>query len=138
MGTVRATWNGNMQFSITDHLGRTVFTDTDPEHGGESSGILPKELMLMGLASCTGMDVISILRKKHQPVKTFEVAVRGQSREEPPKYYDQVWIEYVVHGDVDETALERAIDLSVEKYCAVYATMKHVAQIERRYRIVRE
>ncbi len=138
MGTVRATWNGKMQFSIADHVGRTVVTDTDAKHGGENSGILPKQLMLMGLAACTGMDVISILRKKRQPVKAFEVTVRGRSREEPPRYYEQVWVDYLVHGDVDPAAVERAIELSVDKYCSVYATMKHVGKIEHTYRIVRE
>jgi len=137
MATVRATWNGKMQFTISDPRGRSVVADTDPEHGGESAGFLPREFMLIGLAGCTGMDVISILQKKRQPAQGFEVTVRGDMRDEPPRYYERVRIDYAVHGDVDEAALERAIELSITKYCSVYATMKQVAKIEHGYRIIR-
>jgi len=137
MGTIRAIWNGKMKFTITDFAGRKVVVDTDTEHGGEDDGIYPKQLMLMGLAGCTGMDVISILGKKRQPVTGFDVTVRGEEREEMPKLYDRVKIHYVIHGDVDDHAVERAIELSITKYCAVYATMKEVADISHSYRIIR-
>ncbi len=138
MATVRASWDGRMRFTVTDPAGREIVVDTDPSHGGESLGIVPKQLMLMALAACTGMDVISVLTKKRQPVEAFAVTIHGHAREEPPRYYDRVVVEYVVTGDVDEAALERAISLSEEKYCAVYATMKHVAKMEHTYRIIRE
>lgn len=137
MATMRATWNGKTKFTIADEAGREVVVDTDPDHGGESAGIMPKQLMLMGLAGCTGMDVISILAKKRQIVEAFEVNVTGYVRDESPKYYDRIAVEYVVTGDVEESAVERAIELSFEKYCAVYATMKHVAKIEHKFRIIR-
>lgn len=137
MSRIHATWNSKMQFAIEDAAGRAVVVDTDEPHGGEDSGMRPKELILMGLAGCTGMDVISVLTKKRQPVEKFEIMVTGHVRDESPKYYDHVVVEYVVTGDVERAALDRAIELSITKYCAVYATMKHVAKMETKSRIVR-
>lgn len=135
MAKVVATWKGKMAWTIRDESGREVPADTDPEHGGELSGFFPKQFVLMGLAGCTGMDVISILRKKRQDVQAFEIIVTGDEREESPKYYDHIVVEYVVTGDVEQSALDRAIELSRDKYCAVHKMIKDVAKIELKSRI---
>jgi len=126
-----------MAFRMSDADGHELTVDTDPEHGGELSGFYPKQLVLMGLAGCTGMDVISILRKKRQDVRALEIVVTGDERNESPKYYDHIVIEYVVTGDVEQDALDRAIGLSMEKYCAVHAMIKDVAHVEFSSRILR-
>ena len=137
MAEITATWKGNMAFSIRDADGHQVTVDTDPEHGGKLGGFFPKQMVLMGLAGCTGMDVISILRKKRQDLKAFEIVVTGEERDEPPKYYDHIVVEYVVTGDVEQAALDRAIELSRDKYCAVQAMIKDVANIEFKTRITK-
>lgn len=137
MTTIHATWNSKMQFTIGDEAGREVIADSDPAHGGENAGMPPKQLVLFGLAGCTGMDVISILVKMRQPVEAFELNVTGHAREEPPKYYDRIEVEYVVTGDVKQSALDRAIELSRDKYCGVYAMIKDVAKVEFKSRIVK-
>lgn len=136
MATIRATWAGKMSFSIADEDGHGLIVDTDPEHGGELSGFFPKQLLLMGLAGCTGMDVISILRKKRQDVRGLEIVVTGDERDESPKYYDHIVVEYVVTGDVERKALDRAIGLSRDKYCAVHAMIKDMAHVEFSSRIL--
>ncbi len=136
MATIRATWNGKMAFRVSDANGHELIVDTDPEHGGELSGFFPKQLVLIGLAGCTGMDVISILRKMRQDARSLEIVVTGDERDESPKYYDRIVVEYIVTGDVEQDALDRAIALSRDKYCAVHAMIKDVAEIEFRGRIV--
>lgn len=137
MAKIVAAWKGKMAFTARDADGHELIVDTDPEHGGELSGFFPKQLVLMGLAGCTGMDVISIMRKKRQPVEGLEIVVTGDEREESPKYYDHITVEYVVTGDVEQDALDRAIELSMEKYCAVHAMIENVARFELKSRIVR-
>lgn len=91
----------------------------------------------MSLASCSGMDVISILRKQRQPVEGLEVRVRGQRRDEHPTVFTTIQIEYVVHGqDVDPATVERAITLSRERYCPVWAMLGHSVAITPMFRVV--
>ncbi|MCX8006810.1 MAG: OsmC family protein [Coriobacteriia bacterium] len=95
--------------------------DARPAHSGEGAGMRPLQVFLCGLAGCTGMDVVSILEKQRQDVRGLEIAVEGVQREdEHPKIYVDVHLHYVVTGyGVSETAAERAIALSEEKYCSV-------------------
>lgn len=91
----------------------------------------------MALATCTAMDVISILRKKRQPVDRYEVSVVGEQRSGHPAAFEHIDVEHVVHGAVEPEALRRAIELSATRYCAVSATLSSgVTQIDHRYRLV--
>ncbi len=81
------------------------------------------------------MDVVSILKKKQQDVKSVEVAVRGTKSQEPPTYFTGIELEYIVRGNVAEDALRRAIELSQEKYCSVGLTVKKGAGFSVKYRI---
>lgn len=108
----------------------------DGLHAG-SAGPSPMELVLIGLAGCSAMDVVSILRKQHQPLQGLEVRARGQRRDEPPRIFTEIHLEYIVHGiDVDPTALVRAIDLSEQRYCSVWAMLVHSATIDSSWAIV--
>lgn len=99
-------------------------------------GISPMELILVGLAGCTGVDIIDILHKKRQPVKAFKIKVRGLRAEDFPKVYKQIEIVYMVWGDgVEPTAVERSIQLSQEKYCSVSAMLSSTAHINCSYKI---
>jgi len=113
-----------------------VMMDTKKEAGGSEAGSTPKELLLMALAGCTSMDVILILKKKRSPVVAYECNVKGVEREEHPKIFTDIHIEYVFYGDgIKPEDVERAIDLSKTKYCSVSAQLAASAKITHSYRI---
>jgi putative redox protein len=129
----------NMQFVATADSGHAVVMDAPPNVGGNNTGTKPSELLLMGFGGCSGMDVISILRKKKQDVTNFEMNVTGETSERHPKSFTDIHIEYVVTGrNVSEDAVKRAIDLSLEKYCVVGTTIGKSAKITHSYKVVQE
>ena len=93
-------------------------------------GFKPMELLLVSLAGCSGVDVYEILKKKRQEVKDIEIRVEGERRDKHPRIYERIRIKYIVKGNVKEEALRQAIELSIEKYCSVYAMLKETAKIE--------
>jgi putative redox protein len=135
----KVTLLNDMQFTGTASSGHTLTMDADDEACGHNAGFRPMELLLVAFGGCTGMDVISILRKKKQQVSGLEINVRGEKADIAPKIYKTVHLEYVVKGkDVDKKALERAISLSLEKYCSVGATLARTGTITHTYKIIEE
>ena len=129
----------DMQFVGTSTSGHSLTMDADQESGGRNAGFRPMELLLVGFGGCTGMDVISILRKKRQNVTGLEMNVTGEKTDSYPKIYKEVHIEYVVKGKgVQKEAVERAIELSLDKYCSVGATLAKAGTITHSFRIVEE
>jgi putative redox protein len=129
-------WREAMQFEGTATSGYTLPLDAGASVGGQEAGFRPMELILMGLAGCTGMDVLSILRKKRQDVTGFEVHVRGQQAEDHPRVYTSITVEYVVRGrGIAPGAVARAITLSEYKYCPVHAMLRESVPIECSFRI---
>lgn len=129
----------DMQFVGASTSGHSLTMDADQEAGGHNAGFRPMELLLVGFGGCSGMDVISILRKKRQNVTGLEINVKGEKADDYPKIYKQVHIEYVVKGkEVEKEAVERAISLSLDKYCSVGATLAKAGKITHSYRIVEE
>ena len=127
----------DMQFKGSATSGHTLTMDADDASGGKNKGFRPMELLLVGFGGCSGMDVISILRKKKQQVTGFEINVKGEKTEDYPKIYKEVHIEYVVKGKgVQKEAVERAIGLSLEKYCSVGATLAKAGTITHSYKII--
>ena len=127
----KVTWKQNMSFEGTGPSKFTLPLGTSPESGGDNDGFHPMELVLIGLAGCTGMDVISILRKKQQQVTGFEVKVHGERATEHPKVFTDITVEYIVKGyQIDPAAVQRSVDLSVEKYCSVEAMLKKAVKIQ--------
>ncbi len=113
-----------------------VYLDSDESVGGQDKGSRPLGLMLVSLATCMGMDVISILRKKRQDVTGFEVRVKGDRASEHPKVYTHIWVNFIVTGhNIDPSAIERAIELSYERYCPAAGMLKQVVPIETDYQI---
>ena len=99
----------------------------------------PMELLLIALGSCTGVDVISILKKKRQKVTDYRIEVSGERREEFPRSYTQLNVKHIVRGrGLSEAAVARAIELSDQKYCSVAATLRDSAEIVTSYEIVEE
>ena len=104
-----------------------------------ASAATPMELLLIALGSCTGVDVISILKKQRQQVTDYRIEVSGERREEFPKSYTRLYVKHIVRGHgVSEAALAHAIELSDTKYCSVAATLRGSAEIVTSYEIVKE
>ena len=124
-----ATWRGDMCFSAEDEAGRAVKMDAAVEVGGSDSGFRPKHLLLDSLAGCTGMDVISILRKMKLSPDSFQVEVSATMRAEHPRIFTDFHIKYLLSGEVPEAKLNKAIKLSHERYCGVTAMFASFATI---------
>ncbi len=132
-------WKGKMAFEGSADSGFVQNMDADPSVGGENSASRPMEFIALGLAGCTGMDVISILRKKQQPVKDFQVKAHAERAGEHPKVFSSAVIEYLITGDqVKEEAVLRAIELSAEKYCPAQAMLTKAFPIKLVYKILGE
>lgn len=137
MVEAKVTLVDGMEFTGTATSGHKLSMDADDASGGKNSGFRPMELLLVGFGGCSGMDVISILRKKRQPVDGLEINIRGEKTDSYPKIYKTVHIEYIVKGKgVQKEAVERAIDLSLEKYCSVGATLAKAGTITHSYKII--
>lgn len=135
----KVTLVNDMQFSGTASSGHTLKMDADDSSGGHNSGFRPMELLLVGFGGCSGMDVISILRKKRQEITGLEINVKGEKTETSPKIYKEVHIEYVIKGKgVEPGAVERAISLSLDKYCSVGATLAAAGTITHSFRIIED
>jgi len=126
----KVTWKGRMSFEGTAESGFTIPVGGRKEADGEGNGFSPMELLLVGLAGCTAMDVISILEKKRQDVTDFAVSAQGERAAEHPRVYTRIHIEYTVTGrGVDLAAVERAVELSEAKYCSAQAMLSKTAKI---------
>ena len=130
----KVTWKGRMSFEGSVLSGFTLPLDASPAVGGDDNGFDPMELFAVGLAGCTAMDVISILKKKRQDVTNFEVRVHTERATEFPKVFTHVKVEYIIEGhQVDPVAVERSIELSQTKYCPAQAMLSKAVQIDHSY-----
>ena len=135
--TAQAQLTGNLCFAVESGSGHAVTLDAAEQSGGENKGFRPMEMLLIGLAGCTGMDVISILRKKRQEVTAYEVLVTGKRAEDHPMVFVEITVEHVITGHaLQPEAVARAIALSEGRYCGAGAMLSKVAQLTHTYRIV--
>jgi putative redox protein len=129
-------WKGRLTFTGTADSGFSIPLGAKVAVGGDDDGFRPMELIALGLAGCTAMDVMAILRKKRQDVTDFEVQVHVERTQEHPKVFTEAEIEYFITGhDVDETAVLRAIGLSANRYCPAQAMFNQVMAIDLKYHI---
>jgi putative redox protein len=125
MVEARVNWTDNDRFIGAASSGHALVVDA----GQTKSGNGPMELVLIGLCGCTGVDVVSILRKKREPFTAVEVRAEAERASEPPSVYTKIKLVYRVSGKVSRKAVEDAVRLSEEKYCSVAAMLKHTATI---------
>ncbi|MCJ7569804.1 MAG: OsmC family protein [Anaerolineales bacterium] len=131
------TWSKRLSFIGEAETGFSVPLGANPQVGGDNDGFRPMELIAIGIAGCTAMDVVSILQKKRQDVTSFEVQLRSQQAQDYPRVFTQIEIEYLISGhDVDETAVQRAIELSETKYCPAQAMFNQILPIKLSYQIL--
>jgi len=129
---------GGMAFRAALPTGQEIVMDAGEDHGGRNLGARPMHLLLVGLAGCTGMDVISFLRKMRQSVTGYRIEVEGERAEDYPKVFTHIKVRHVVTGDVEENRLAKAVELSETKYCSANAMLKAVAAIETTWEVERE
>ena len=135
---IKVKWIDGMQFVATDSSGHSIVMDTSEKSGGEGPGFSPMQLLLVALGGCTGMDVIHNMRKQRQQVEDLELLVSGKRVEEQPRVYNNINVEYRIKGKgIKETAVQRAIKLSEDKYCSVGATLSGKAKVTSNY-IIRQ
>ncbi|MEO9851362.1 MAG: OsmC family protein [Reichenbachiella sp.] len=130
MNEIKANWKGNMSFEANVD-GHKIILDADAEVGGQNQGPKPKPLLLVALAGCTGMDVVSLLKKMRVKIDDLQISVAGEPSEEHPIYYKKVKLTYLVKGqDLDKEKIEKAVRLSQERYCGVSYTLQQVAEMD--------
>ncbi len=127
--TTRVSWRDGMTFDaeLDNH---TVTMDAADAQGGRGLGVRPKAMLLPALAGCTGMDVVSILNKMRVRFRGFELEVSGELTDEHPKVFNAIHVVYKFHGpDLDRSKIERAVQLSQERYCGVSAMLAKTAAV---------
>jgi len=133
---IKINWLENMAFEA-DINGHKITLDAAEESGGENRGPRPKPLMLVALAGCTGMDVVSILKKMRVEPEGFNVLVEGDLTEDYPKQFTKMHVVYEFKGkNLPMDKLEKAISLSEERYCGVSAMYRKAIEITSEIRII--
>jgi putative redox protein len=116
--------DGDFGFEATDEFGHAVKMDTSNEHGGHNFGIRPMQMLLMGLAGCSAIDVISILKKQRQEIVDYKMIVKGEREaSKEPSLWKNILVEFHLFGAIDNEKAEKAAELSINKYCSVAATL---------------
>lgn len=132
-------WTDGIRFEGTSVFGHKIATDGARAAGGAESGYKPTELVLFGLAGCTGIDVVKILEKMQQKISDLEVEVKAYHPDEYPKPFNKIEINYIFTGkNLDEKKVKKAIDLSEGKYCMVSQSLKGMAKIITNFKIIEE
>ena len=117
--------NGAFGFEARDANGHSVKIDTSPETGGENFGVRPMQLLLMGLGGCSGIDILSILKKQRQTVTDFRMRLEGEREPgKDPSLWKKIDLVFELKGQIDKDKAEKAVALSMEKYCSVSETLK--------------
>lgn len=111
-------------FEAKDENGHVVKMDTSPESGGQNFGVRPMQMLLMGLGGCSAIDVLMILKKQRQNVRDYKMIIKGDREAgKEPSLWKEIVIEFHIYGEVDFEKAQKAVDLSLNKYCSVAATL---------------
>jgi putative redox protein len=126
-----------MSFVGESGSGHSVVMDGAPEAGGRNLGIRPMEMLLLGLGGCTAFDVVSILQKSRQPVIDCEIKIEARRAESVPKVFTHIHIHFIVSGrGLDESKVDRAVNLSADKYCSASRMLEKAATITHDFEVV--
>ena len=134
--SVKTSWKGKMAFNA-EVSGHNLVMDAPEDFGGENEGPRPKELMLASLAGCSGMDVVSLLEKMRVEISDFNIFIDADITEEHPKHYTKMHIIYEFQGnDLPIEKLQKAVELSQERYCGVSFMYKKAFELTHEIRVV--
>jgi len=133
----RITWKGNVSFLAESGSGHSVLMDGAPEAGGQNLGPRPMEMLLMGLGGCTTFDVILILKKSRQEISDCVVEIDAKRAQIDPKVFTHIHLHFKITGNnLNSQQVERAINLSAEKYCSASIMLKNTVQITHDFEII--
>ena len=122
--------NQDYLFKVTNSNGHSVLLDNKSKKEGEVAGISPMELLLMGLAGCSSIDVVAILNKQKLNPTSLKMEVEGERNEtEIPSLFNKIYVKVIVEGEISPEKIRRAVQLSFDKYCSVSKTLEHTAEI---------
>ncbi len=117
--------SGDYGFEAKDARGHVVKMDTSDENGGVNFGVRPMQVLLMGLGGCSGIDIVSILKKQRQTVDSFSMKIEGDRfAGKEPSLWEKIHIVFELKGKIDPEKARKACELSVEKYCSVAETLR--------------
>jgi putative redox protein len=117
--------HGDYGFKGTDAAGHEVLFDSSAEHGGNNFGVRPMQSLLFALGSCSGIDIVSILKKQKQAISSFKMKIEGEREDAKPiSLWKTIHIVFEFGGEVDEEKAKKACSLSIEKYCSVAETLR--------------
>jgi putative redox protein len=133
MPTSKVQWIGEQKFAAVSPSGHALAMDSDRT---SNTGPGPMELLLMALGACTATDIVIILGKKRQKLESLEVICSGERATDYPQVWNKLEILFRLRGKLDEGGVQRAVQLSQEKYCSVAATLKKSAEMTWRYEIL--
>jgi len=129
-------WTGYMSFVGESGSGHCVTMDGAPEAGGRNLAPRPMEMVLMGLGGCSGIDVLSILRKGRQRVSACEISIEAERADAVPAVFTRIHIRFRLRGErLDRSKVARAVSLSMEKYCSVTRMLEKTAAITHDFEI---
>ena len=135
--SVQAVLDTGMCFDVMTSSGHHILLDATQQNGGQDRGPRPMEMLLVALASCAGMDMLSILRKKRQDIKAYEVRIHGSRTEDHPKVFVEITVEHILTGHaIQPEGVKRAIELTEEKYCGASIMLSKAAQVTHTFRII--
>ena len=130
MNHITTIWKGDMLFSSNNPSDKEILIDASVENGGKGEGLRPKALMLSALAGCSGLDIASVIKKMRLEVDEFKIETFGELTEEHPQVYHTVRVEYHFFGtNLNEEKLQKAVNLSVEKYYGVMKMFQQFATV---------
>ena len=122
--------NELFHFEATNETGNSVHIDASPSIGGQGLGARPMELLIMGLGGCSGIDVINILKKQKITVKGLKIKIDAEREPEAtPSLFQKIHVDFIFSGEIDKAKAERAVSLSMDKYCSVAKTLEKTATI---------
>ncbi len=134
--SISMSWLSDMSFEA-DVNGHKVYMDASPEHGGKNLGPRPKPMMMVALGGCTGMDVVSVLRKMRIDFDALNIVIEGDLTEEHPKHFERMTVIYEFTGrDLKMDKLKKAVELSRDRYCGVMANYRESMEIDYEIKII--
>lgn len=137
--SVRAMLQEGMCFDVETGSGHHLLLDAAEHNGGQDKGPRPMEMLLVALATCSGMDILAILRKKRQDITAYEVRVLGERTEDHPKIFVEIAVEHIFTGHaIRPEAVQHAIELTEERYCGASAMLGKTAKLTHTFRVVEE
>jgi putative redox protein len=132
-------WTDGLKFISTTGTKHRILLDASPEHGGKDEGARPMEVLLSALGGCTGMDLVTILKKKKRNIQNLKIKLYGERMPSHPHIFRQITMEYILWGsDIADDDVQWALNLSLDKYCSVAAMLKKSCKLNFKWRIHRD